>query len=165
MLPPFRVDTAIEAAGGVSGRGSQRAIELREPDKPLLNVDLVKFRRLGDVTMNPMLHEGQTVYVPSRGPTCDVIGEVWRTGTYEILPEETVMDLIALAGGFTTHAKTDEIVLEKLRENEVTITKMDEAFAKTAIVRDSDVIVVPDQRSFPGAEFVRVQGGGGRAPR
>ena len=166
MLPPFRVDTAIEAAGGVSGRGSQRAIELREIDKPLINIDLVKFRRLGDATMNPMLHEGQTVYVPSRGPTCDVIGEVWRTGTYEILPEETVHDLIALAGGFTTHAKTNEIVLEKLRENdEVTITKMDEAFAKTAIVRDSDVIVVPDKRSFPGVDFVRVQGGGGRDGR
>lgn len=166
MLPPFRVDTAIEAAGGVSDRGSERAIELRETDKPLINIDLVKFRRLGDASMNPMLHEGQTVYVPSRGPTCSVIGEVWRSGAYEILPEETVHDLIALAGGFTTHAKTDEIVLEKLRENdEVTITKMDEAFAKTAIVRDSDVIVVPDKRSFPGVEFVRVQGGGGRDGR
>lgn len=166
MLPPFRADTAIAAAGGVSGRGSERAIELRETDKPLMTIDLVKFRRLGDAGMNPMLHEGQTVYVPSRGPTVDVIGEVWRTGTYEILPEETVMDLIALAGGFTTHAKTDQIVLEKLRENdEVTITKMDDAFAKTAIVRDSDVIVVPDKRSFPGVDFVRVQGGGGRDGR
>ncbi len=166
MLPPFRVDTAIEAAGGVTNRGSQRAVELREPEKPVIKIDLVKFRRLGEPSMNPMLHEGQTVYVPSRGPSCQVTGEVWRGGDYEILPDETVVDLIALAGGFTTHAKRDEIVLEKLRENdEVTITKMDEAFAKTAIVRDSDVIVVPDKRSFPGIDFVRVQGGGGRDGR
>ena len=32
-------------------------------------------------------------------------------------------------------------------------------------VQDHDVIVVPDRRSFPGIDFVRVQGGGGRDGR
>ena len=113
-----------------------------------------------------MLHEGQTVFVPSRVHTCDVTGEVWRTGPYEILPGETIMDIVALAGGFTTNADPSQIVLEKLSTDEkVSITEMDQATASTTTVTDRDVIVVPDKRSFPGIDFVRVQGGGGRDGR
>lgn len=166
MLPPFRVDTAITAAGGITEKGSERAVEIREAGQPTAFVDQVKLMRLGDVAMNPMLHEGQTVFVPSRVHMCDVTGEVWRTGTYEILPGETVMDIVALAGGFTTNAETGKIVLEKLSVDEkVSITEMDQATASATTITDRDVIVVPDKRSFPGIDFVRVQGGGGRDGR
>ncbi|MCI0451368.1 MAG: SLBB domain-containing protein [Candidatus Latescibacteria bacterium] len=166
MLPPFRVDAAITGAGGVTRSGSERAIEIRKDGEPTRLIDQLKFRRLGDVTMNPMLHEGQTVFVPSRGRTCDIVGEVWRSGTYEIAPNETVMDVVRLAGGFTTNAERNEIVLEQLSADEkVSIVKMDEATAATTVITDRDVIVVPDKRSFPGIDFVRVQGGGGRDGR
>ncbi|HXV13090.1 MAG TPA: SLBB domain-containing protein [Candidatus Krumholzibacteria bacterium] len=166
MLPPYRVDTALTAAGGVTKSGSDRAIEIRKEGEPARFVDQLKFRRLGDVGMNPMLHEGQTVFVPSRGRSCEVVGEVWRAGAYEILPGETVIDLIELAGGFTTNAERDELVLEQLsKDEEVSIVKLDEATAATTVISDRDVIVVPDKRSFPGIDFVRVQGGGGRDGR
>jgi protein involved in polysaccharide export with SLBB domain len=166
MLPPYRVDAAITAAGGFTHSGSERAVEIRKDGEPTRFVDQLKFRRLGDVSMNPMLHEGQTVFVPSRGRACDVTGEVWRPGPYEILPDETVMDIVRLAGGFTTNAERGELVLEQLSADEkVSITKMDEATAGTTVITDRDVIVVPDKRSFPGIDFVRVQGGGGRDGR
>jgi polysaccharide export outer membrane protein len=166
MLPPFRVDTALTAAGGITDKGSERAVEIREAGQATVFVDQVKLMRLGDVAMNPMLHEGQTVFVPSRVHSCDVTGEVWRTGAYEILPGETIMDIVALAGGFTTNAETGKIVLEKLSVDEkVSITEMDQATAGTTAITDRDVIVVPDKRSFPGIDFVRVQGGGGRDGR
>ncbi len=166
MLPPFRVDTALSAAGGVARSGSERAIEIRKDGDPTRLVDQLKFRRLGDAAMNPMLHEGQIVFVPSRVASCEVVGEVWRGGSYEILRDETVLDLVALAGGFTTNAERGEIVLEQLSTDEVvSIIKMDEATAGTTVVTDRDVIVVPDKRSFPGIDFVRVQGGGGRDGR
>jgi protein involved in polysaccharide export with SLBB domain len=166
MMPPFRLDIALTAAGGITEKGSERAIELREAEREPLTIDQVKFRRLGDIAMNPMLHEGQTVFVPSRGHACDVAGEVWRAGSYEILPGETVMDLITLAGGFTTNAERGDLVLEKLSTDEqVKIIKMDEALASATPVTDRDVIVVPDKRSFPGIDYVRVQGGGGRDGR
>ncbi len=166
MVPPFRVDTAISAAGGVTATGSDRSIELREAGREIIYIDQVKFRRMGDVAMNPMLHEGQTVFVPSRGPACDVVGEVWRTGNYEILPDETVMDVITLAGGCTTNAELGDIVLEQISADEqVTIIKMDQEAAGTTAITDRDVIVVPDKRSFPGIDYVRVQGGGGRDGR
>jgi protein involved in polysaccharide export with SLBB domain len=166
MNPPFRVDTAVAAAGGVTDKGSERAIEIRKTGEPTRTVDMLVFRRLGDASMNPMLHEGQSVFVPSRGRACQVSGEVWREGFYEILPGETVVDLVRIAGGFTTNAEKSEIVIERLSADEkVSILKVDEAAARTTAVEDRDVIVVPDKRSFPGIAFVRVQGGGGRDGR
>lgn len=163
---PFRLDMIVTAAGGVVERGSQREIQVRDPDGAVKHYDLLRLKRLGELEQNPMLHEGQSVFVPSRGPSVEVSGEVWRGQTYEIVPGETVMDLVNLAGGFTTNADRGRIVLERITEkNDVKIIKLDEPRADSTIVQDRDVVVVPDRRSFPGIDFVRVQGGGGRDGR
>ncbi len=166
LSAPFRLDSVIRAAGGALGTGSQRKVEVRVNDGTVARYDLLKFQRLGDLTQNPMLHEGQSVFVPSRGATAEVAGEVWRTEVYEIVEGETLMDLINLGGGFTTNADLGRLVLERVSDSgDVSIIALDEAGARTTTVRDRDVIVVPDLRSFPGIDFVRVQGGGGRDGR
>jgi protein involved in polysaccharide export with SLBB domain len=156
----------ILAAGGIAPAGSWRAIQIVQADSTVRTCDLMRLQRLGDQTQNPMLHEGQSIFVPSRGPAIEVSGEVWSARTFEILPRETMMDLIRLAGGFTTDAERNTIVLERINQNNhVSITEMNEARADTTKIQDHDVIVVPDKRSFPGIDFVRVQGGGGRDGR
>jgi protein involved in polysaccharide export with SLBB domain len=163
---PFRLDMIVTAAGGVIERGSLREIQVRDPDGSAKTYDLVRLQRLGDLKQNPMLHEGQNVFVPSRGASVEVAGEVWRGQTYELVPDETVMDLITLAGGFTTNADRGRLVVERITEtNHVSILKLDETQAASTRVQDRDVIVVPDRRSFPGIDYVRVQGGGGRDGR
>jgi protein involved in polysaccharide export with SLBB domain len=112
------------------------------------------------------LHEGQTVFVPSRGPTSSITGEVWRGGTYELVEGETASDLIDLAGGFTTNAERNDMVLERLADDgTVSIASLVESDTDHTPLQDRDVVVVPDRRSFPGIDFVRVQGGGGRDGR
>lgn len=163
---PFRLDMVVKAAGGVLSTGSQREIEIRDREGGVTHIDMLKFQRLGDLTQNPMLHEGQSVFVPSRGPTAQLVGEVWRAEDYEILDGETMMDLIDLGGGFTTNAERGKLVLERVSDDgNVSIVPIDEAAARSTVVHDRDVIVVPDLRSFPGIDFVRVQGGGGRDGR
>jgi protein involved in polysaccharide export with SLBB domain len=165
VAAPFRLDMVVAAAGGVLPSGSLREIEVREGDA-VARHDLLKFQRLADRSQNPMLHEGQSVFVPSLGPSAQVAGEVWRGEVYEILPGETVSDLIRLAGGFTTNAQRDRIVLERVNDGgDVSILSIDEADAAATVLRNRDVVVVPDLRSFPGIDFVRVQGGGGRDGR
>lgn len=166
MVAPFRVTAAIAAAGGITPNGSQRRVEIREDDQTVASVDLVRFDRLGDVSDDPMLHEGQTVYVPDRGPVCTVTGEVWRNSTTEFLPGETVADLIRLSGGFTTNANREDLVLERAtKQGKVSIRHFKQEMADSILVQDEDVIAVPDIRSFPGVDFVRIQGGGGRDGR
>jgi protein involved in polysaccharide export with SLBB domain len=166
VSPPFRLDMIILAAGGISPAGSWRAVQIVQADSTVRTCDLMRLQRLGDLTQNPMLHEGQSIFVPSRGPSIEVTGEVWNARTYEILPKETMTDLIRLAGGFTTDAERDQLVLERISHvSHVSITQMTQARADTTKIQDHDVIVVPDRRSFPGIDFVRVQGGGGRDGR
>jgi protein involved in polysaccharide export with SLBB domain len=166
VFAPFRVDAAIAAAGGVNKAGSRREVEIRQDDQVVATVDLVRLERLGETDRNPMLHEGQAVFVPSRGPACRVVGEVWRQGQYEIVAGETAADMIALAGGYTTNAAPDDMVLERLSESGlVTVSRLAPDKVATTAVQDADVIVVPDIHSFPGIDFVRVQGGGGRDGR
>jgi protein involved in polysaccharide export with SLBB domain len=164
---PFRLDMIIAAAGGVMPRGSQREIQVRDSDGTQKLYDLVRLQRIGDLTQNPMLHEGQSVFVPARGPAVEVSGEVWSGQLYEIVPGENVMDIVALAGGFTTHADRANLVVERIKpvDNTVSILSVNEETAKSTQVQDRDVIVVPDRRSFPATDFVRVQGGGGRDGR
>ncbi len=163
---PFRLDMIILAAGGIAPSGSWRKVEVQNPDSTMKAYDLMRLQRLGDRSQNPMLHEGQTIFVPARGPAIEVSGEVWNARTWEILPGETMMDMIRLSGGFTTDAERDQIVLERISENNhVSISNLNEARADSMQVHDHDVIVVPDRRSFPGIDFVRVQGGGGRDGR
>jgi protein involved in polysaccharide export with SLBB domain len=166
VAAPFRADAAIQQAGGVAPPGSRREIEIREGGRVVATLDLVRLERLGDTAHNLMLHEGQSIYVPARGATCNVTGEVWKSAPYEIVAGETAADMIALAGGLTTNADPSDMVIERLAESgEITVTHLPESDIASTVVQDGDVIVVPDKRSFPGIDFVRVQGGGGRDGR
>lgn len=163
LYAPFRLESALEGAGNVTERGSTRAIEIRDENGVVRRVDFLKYLRLGDGPDNPALREGWTVFVPSRGPACRVMGEVWRGGDYEVLPGETVADLVELAGGLTTEALTDRIVLERLDASDrLTVHEFAWNDADSVTVEDRDVIGVPDRRSFAGMDYVRINGGGGR---
>jgi protein involved in polysaccharide export with SLBB domain len=88
---------------------------------------------------------------------------VWNNGAYEILDGETATDLIALAGGPTTSAMTDRIMLERLGQDDgLAVGEMTWEEAQSTVLQDLDVVVLPDRRAFPGTDFVRVYGGGGR---
>jgi protein involved in polysaccharide export with SLBB domain len=165
IAAPFRLDMIITAAGGVISRGSQREVQVRNPDGTSKVYDLMRLQRLGELAQNPMLHEGQSIFIPSRGAAADLTGEIWRGGTYEIVAGETIRDLINLAGGFTTNADSAGLVLERITpSNDVSIVKLPLTALDTPL-QDRDVVVVPDRRSFPGIDYVRVQGGGGRDGR
>src|SRR5262249_45337713 len=69
VSPPFRLDMIILAAGGIGPAGSWRKVEVIDAaDSTTKTYDLMRLQRMGDQTQNPMLHEGQTIFVPTRGP-------------------------------------------------------------------------------------------------
>jgi protein involved in polysaccharide export with SLBB domain len=160
---PFRVGAAIEAAGGTTERGSLRYIEIREGDETVGTVDLFSFLRLGRTEDNPILKEGQSVYIPARQATASISGEVWNTGSYEIRPGETVTDLIRFAGGPQSYAELDLIILERHETSgRVHLERFGIAQADTVELQDRDMVVVPDRRTLEGGSYVMLRGGGGR---
>ena len=160
---PFRVSSAVEAAGGVKRRGSRRFIEIVEDGETVRLVDLVSFLSLGDIEANPALKEKQSVYVPPLQAFAQIHGEVWNRGAYEVRPGETISDVIRLAGGTTSFADLDRVILERHSPTgRAEIEHYTSADLDTVVVVDRDHIVIPDARTFGSGDYVLVRGGGGR---
>jgi protein involved in polysaccharide export with SLBB domain len=105
-----RVADAIEAAGGISANGSSRTVKIvRGGDT--LHADVARFRLLGDFEKNPFLRSGDRIHVPVGGLYATIRGPVNRPSYYEIVPGETVNDLLDLAGGFRSDAVVDSVLV------------------------------------------------------
>jgi protein involved in polysaccharide export with SLBB domain len=163
LFPPFRVGAAIEGAGGLKGNGSERYVQIRENGEIVREVDLFAFLNLGVTDENPILKEGQSVYVPVKHTTAVAYGEVWNAATFEIRPGETIADVIRFAGGPTNYADFDRIIVESYdRSSHATVDRYSYAEVDTVKVHNRDIVVLPDRRTFEGGDYVTLRGGGGR---
>lgn len=163
LAAPFRVSQAILVAGGVTEAGTTREIEIRKDDEVLQTVDLFLFHQQGMSEHNPMLAEGLSVHVPVRKMKAATVGEVRKSGEFEVIPGETVADIIEFSGGFATTADKDHLLLERKSPAKGLTTIVFRAdSAKYVNVQDLDLVVVPDLASQIGYEPVEVIGGGGR---
>ncbi|RJR32062.1 MAG: hypothetical protein C4574_00405 [Candidatus Latescibacterota bacterium] len=111
-----RVTDAIAKAGGATISGSSRLVTV-ERGGELVGVDLQRFLKMGDFKNNPYLRSGDRIHVPPKGRYATIFGEVKKPGWYEILEHETILDLLDIAGGFTTDALGDSVVLARVQPN------------------------------------------------
>jgi len=111
-----RVSDAVDRAGGLKKGASNRKIILIR-DSDTLSVDLERFLSLGDTSVNPFLDGGDVIVVPPVSGSVSVVGEVKRSGKFEVLPHETISDLINLAGGFREDAITDSLLVTRVKDD------------------------------------------------
>lgn len=107
--------TALYAAGGPTESGSLRDVRLLRDGSPAGRLDVYRYLLEGLRDGDAMLREGDTVLVPPRGRTVLLQGEVRRPAFYELLPGETMPDLLRFAGGFTPQAATQVLKVERIR--------------------------------------------------
>jgi protein involved in polysaccharide export with SLBB domain len=138
-----RVSDAIEMAGSIKSEGSNRRVKLyRKSDT--LEVDILKYVLKGDFSTNPFLSNGDRIHVPVGTMHVAVRGSVNKPYHYEILPGETVADLIDLAGGFSSEAVKDTILLTRV-EDDGSVTTREIAMGEFGLeLKDRDEINVID---------------------
>jgi protein involved in polysaccharide export with SLBB domain len=98
--PATRVSEAVQFAGGLLPSASRRNIRVDRGAGAPLVADLQRFERTGSWDANPLLREGDRVFVPPRLLTVGIHAPVPYPGEYEFRVGERVSDLVALAGGF-----------------------------------------------------------------
>ncbi len=108
---------ALYMAGGPSENGSFRRIKLIRDQKSTA-IDLYDFLIKGDKTCDVPLLSGDVIFVPLAGSQATIRGEVKRPAVYEMLGDETVADLIDLAGGPTADAYLGRLMLDRVGEND-----------------------------------------------
>lgn len=101
-------------AGGPTDLGSMRDIRLLRGDRVVANFDvydyLVRGLRRGDVH----LQHDDTIFVPVRGKTVTARGEITRPAVYELKDDESLRDLVRLAGGATALTHFDVTRIERI---------------------------------------------------
>lgn len=107
-----RLSAALGRAGGVLREGSLRQITIKRPAlKDPLIIDYYRFRLKGDTAGNPLLKAGDLIHIRPIAHRAEIRGAVFRPGTFEFLPGETIGDLIEMAHGLTPGAALIEATL------------------------------------------------------
>jgi len=106
--------TALYAAGGPSSNGSFRKVEVRRGDKLMSDIDVYDYLLHGINDSETRLQNGDVVFVPVHSGFVKIAGEVTRPAVYEMLPQETLRDLIDFAGGFGPAAYQTRVRIHRI---------------------------------------------------
>ena len=127
--------TALYSAGGPTSNGSFRRVEVRRSDSLVSTIDVYDYLLHGINASDVRLQNGDVVFVPVHSGFVKVAGEVTRPAVYEVLPDETLRDLIQFAGGFGPAAYQKRVRIHRILPAESRVT------ARARVVVD----VGPDQ--------------------
>ena len=105
---------ALLASGGIKETGSLRKIQLKRSGDVIATLDLYDLLLKGDTSKDGSLQSGDVIFVPVLAKQVSVTGSVRRPAKFEILGDETLKDVIELAGGADDRAFLDVIRLERL---------------------------------------------------
>ncbi len=97
-------DTSRIAVTNLAYRPALRNVEIRRSTGASIPADIARYLSTGDTNFNPYLYDGDVVFVPAYDPALGSVyvdGAVAFPGSYDLRPEDTVADLIALATGVT----------------------------------------------------------------
>jgi polysaccharide biosynthesis/export protein len=116
LTPMHRLIDAIAASGGFKSNGSYRSIKL-ERDGVTSEYDISRFYGRADLSSNPYLKPGDTIFVPDAEIATTVTGLVQFPGVYELVPGETLATLLNLAGGTLPGARTDHVEIRRINDS------------------------------------------------
>ena len=135
---------ALFASGGPSAKGSMRRIQLKRSDRIVTEFDVYDLLLKGDKSKDAQLLPGDVIFVPPIGQLAAISGSVNVSAIFELKGKQTLDDLIAMAGGLTTTAFGQNVLLERIENRE--IRTVDEFTLDTAglakPIKDGDLVRV-----------------------
>ena len=105
---------AIFASGGVQNSGSLRNIEHRRNGELITKFDLYELLLEGNNSKDSRLMSNDVIFIPPVKKMVGIDGEVNRPAVYEIKNNESLEDLIQLAGGTKAKANSESIDIERI---------------------------------------------------
>ena len=99
---------------GPTTSGSLRNIELIRGGKKIISVDYYDYLLTGKKLKDSRLQNDDVVFIPPRGKTVKISGEVKRPAIYELKEGETLKDLIKISAGLKTSAYMDRARVDRI---------------------------------------------------
>jgi protein involved in polysaccharide export with SLBB domain len=104
-------------AGGPSKMGTMRDIQLKRNGKTIAHFDLYEFLLEGDKTQDARLMPEDVIFIPPIGPLVGIAGNVRVPAIYELLGDTRLLDLIHMAGGFTSTAFKGRVQRQRIENH------------------------------------------------
>ncbi|MEO6633043.1 MAG: SLBB domain-containing protein, partial [Mucilaginibacter sp.] len=116
------VFNVLYSAGGPNDVGSFRQIEVIRNNRIVRHLDLYDFIVKGSQKDNITLQDQDVIRVPTYRVRVDLRGEVKIPALFEVLPGETLQDVLNFSGGFTDQAYTARIKVDQVSDQQRKIT-------------------------------------------
>ena len=112
------VSQMLFVAGGPTEIGSLRNIQVLESGNKKSTFDVYKLLTEGSTDGDIRLKSGDVVFIPPSKKVVMIDGAVKRPGRYELIENETIDDLILLAGGLDNRAYLKKASLDRYNPND-----------------------------------------------
>ena len=147
------VSQMLFVAGGPSEIGSLRDIQVLESGKKKSTFDVYKLLTEGNTDGDVRLKSGDVVFIPPSEKVVMIDGAVKRPGRYELIENETIDDLILLAGGLDNRAYLKKALLERYNPNDdfpltVNLDLSDDQ--SNYLLQDGDVLRIASVKNLAG---------------
>ncbi len=133
---------ALFVAGGPSQYGSFRKIELIRDNKVFRNIDLYHFLVNGDASDNVTLRNNDVIRIPAYQTRVTIDGYVKRPGIFEMLPNETLQDLLNYCSGFTDSAYKASVKIVRFTNKELSVKDVNQQDYSTYVLQSGDSVIV-----------------------
>jgi protein involved in polysaccharide export with SLBB domain len=127
------VFNALYASGGPTDNGSLRQIEVIRNNRIIRHLDVYDFLVKGDQKDNISLQDQDIVRVPTYRTRVQLVGEVKIPALFEVVPGESLDNILNYAGGFTDSAYTARIKVSQVSDQQRKITDVLEVDYKNYI--------------------------------
>lgn len=129
-------------SGGPSQQGSLRSIELVRNNKLIETIDFYSFLQKGIFNNSIRLEDQDVIRIPVYQKRVTLDGSVKRPAIYELLPKETLADLVNYAGGFEGDAYTETVQVVQVGGKEKAIRDIHSIDFANFIPRNADSVYV-----------------------
>jgi protein involved in polysaccharide export with SLBB domain len=137
---------ALFVSGGVKKIGSLRNIQLKRDGRLITVLDLYDLLLHGDTSKDQQLLPDDVIFIPPIGKTVSVDGAVRRPAIYELKSENTVSQIVDLAGGLLPDADERLVQLERILPSslrEMRNIDLTTIAGRTATLANGDKLRVP----------------------
>lgn len=136
----------LYAGGGISEIGSLRNIQVKRRGELIAKLDAYDILLRGDTSGDIRLASGDTVFVATAQRLVSIEGEVKRPGIYEVLPSDSLGDLLKMSGGMGARGYSRSASIERRVPGQSSVTRvkvaLDDSEDLSRTLFDGDRLVV-----------------------
>lgn len=133
---------ALYSAGGPNDNGSFRKIEIIRNNRIIRRLDIYDFLVRGSQQDNIGLQDQDIIRVPTYGTIVEMRGEIKTPAIFEVLPGETLADVIRFGGGFTNLAYRANVKVSQISDKQRRISDITEGNFKNYLPLPGDIFTI-----------------------